>query len=261
MRSANCIRELRHAVETKKRIVFVRETDPQHGGVAMDTHRRDCPEELRHALNHHPIVPWYRVKAYSAVTLRLILRCVLNAEVRIPTEVRRPGLVPAPAGSYDLYVSQRNEGAMEVAGLLVAEAQRAGVELTITSTPSEAHLARRFLLYLNDVTHDDSPALHAELEAALREKRPLLPVHEQRDAHGAVPFGEIMNRTPRDLLKLNIYRCSDAAIPFYKGLFGFEHTLTCVWVCARVFAQRDCHPSLRRRAPAGKPVRLDGPRR
>jgi len=132
--------------------------------------------------------------------------------------------VPAPAGSYDLYVSQRNEGAMEVAGLLVAEAQRAGVELTITSTPSEAHLARRFLLYLNDVTHDDSPALHAELEAALREKRPLLPVHEQRDAHGAVPFGEIMNRTPRDLLKLNIY--SEIAVPLYEG----DHQLASLYV-------------------------------
>ena len=38
------------AIEKKKRMLFVRETDPQHGGVAMEVHRRDCPEELRHVL-------------------------------------------------------------------------------------------------------------------------------------------------------------------------------------------------------------------
>ena len=67
MRSRNCLRELRRAVERKKRIVFVNETDPKRGAVSMATHRRDCPEELRHALDEHPIVPWYRVKAYGQV--------------------------------------------------------------------------------------------------------------------------------------------------------------------------------------------------
>ena len=73
MLSDNCLRELRAAIEKKKRMIFVRETDPQHGGVAMDVHRRDCPEELRHVLDEHSIVPWYRVKAYFLVSLRLIL--------------------------------------------------------------------------------------------------------------------------------------------------------------------------------------------
>ena len=73
MRSRNCLRELRRAVEGKKRIVFVNETDPQHGAVSMATHRRDCPEELRHALDEHPIVPWYRVKEYGQVTSLLCL--------------------------------------------------------------------------------------------------------------------------------------------------------------------------------------------
>ena len=67
MRSRNCLRELRRAVEGKKRLVFVNETDPKRGAVSMATHRRDCPEELRHALDEHPIVPWYRVKAYGQV--------------------------------------------------------------------------------------------------------------------------------------------------------------------------------------------------
>ena len=67
MRSRNCLRELRRAVEAKKRIVLVNETDPQHGAVNMATHRRDCPEELRHIIDEHPIVPYYRVKEYSQV--------------------------------------------------------------------------------------------------------------------------------------------------------------------------------------------------
>ena len=51
MGSTNCIRELRTAVAQKKPIVFVRETDPQHGGVSMEVHRRDCPPELAHAID------------------------------------------------------------------------------------------------------------------------------------------------------------------------------------------------------------------
>ena len=77
MRSPNCLRELRRAVEQKKRLVFVRETDPQHGAVSMDVHRRDCPDDLRSALDAHPVVPWYRIKAYAQVSLRQIgqVRC------------------------------------------------------------------------------------------------------------------------------------------------------------------------------------------
>ena len=67
MRSRNCLRELRRAIEAKKRIVFVNETDPQHGAVSMATHRSDCPEDLRHTLDEHLIVPWYRVKEYGQV--------------------------------------------------------------------------------------------------------------------------------------------------------------------------------------------------
>ena len=57
MCSTNCQRELRRAVEKKKPLIFVMETDQNHGAVSMDTHRRDCPEDLRHALDEHLVVP------------------------------------------------------------------------------------------------------------------------------------------------------------------------------------------------------------
>ena len=85
MRSTNCLRELRSAIEKGKPIVFVLETDPAHGAVSMDVHRRDCPPELRHALDEQRVVPWYRVKAFAHASLSLntsrsILVCGLSSE-------------------------------------------------------------------------------------------------------------------------------------------------------------------------------------
>ena len=68
MHSRNCLRELRTAVEKDKPIVFVLEIDPLHGAVDMATHRRDCPDDLRHALDAHPVVPWFRVRAFAQVS-------------------------------------------------------------------------------------------------------------------------------------------------------------------------------------------------
>ena len=232
MRSANCVRELRTAVAKARPMIFVLETDPQHGGVSMEVHRRDCPSELRHVLDgeQHPIVPWYRARAFLAVSMRLILSRVLGSAVRIPGESppTAPLPSPAPPARFHLYASARNAGASEIVELLTAEAQRArhssaGV-LAVTTDAAEAAEATFFLLYLNGETHDDAPALHAELEAALHEGRQLLLVHEQRDAaRGAVPFSSVIARTPRRLVELGVYR--ELATPLYDGE---EHQAACL---------------------------------
>lgn len=269
MRSRNCLRELRRAVERKKSIVFVNETDPQHGAVSMATHRRDCPEELRHALDEHPIVPWYRVKEYGQVrddapqpmrnhehmgltapcdavqvSLRQIAQVVLEGELRLPGELLHAPLhiAPLPAGAFHLYAPS---SAAEVVALLRAEVSGRASErlseraspLQITSDPDERFAAQKFLLYLNLSTWNDT-GLQAEVEAALDHEMPLLLVHEQRAGHGAVPFGTIIERTPRALLERGIFK--SLAVPLYDG---DEHQR----VCIRVMIGVPVSPPSRRR--------------
>lgn len=209
MRSANCIRELRRAVETNKRIVFVKETDPQHGSISMETHRRDCPEDLRRTLDENLIVPWYRVKAYAYVSLRHIAQAVLNGDLLIPgdllcTSVCLASLAP---GTFHLYAPAP---AAEVAALLRAEVPG----LMITTNPEERHRAQRYLLYLNGATWsaDDLPA---EMEVVLASEIPLLLVHEQRDGRNAISFDTIISHTPPELLSQDIY--ASLAVPLYDG--------------------------------------------
>ena len=225
MRSANCVRELRQAIERKKRIVFVLETDPQHGAVSMGTHRRDCPDDLRHALAAHPIVPWYRIRPYAQVSLRQIAERVLGVPLRLPNDPLRASPT-APdlhrlGCAFHLYHPPNWGG--EVVRLLCREA----ANLAVTTRMEERHQAHRFLLYLNAATPWDD-GLQAAVEAAIAGETPLLMIHEQRDGHGAVPFDQIIAQTPRALLDRKIY---DAlALPLYDGE---EHERVCLYAMVK----------------------------
>ena len=231
MRSANCVREFRRAVETRKRIVFVRETDQRHGAVSLAAHRRDSPADLRAALSTNLIVPWYRVKAYLQVSLRHIAEEVLETKLRIPGDVLTSPLriAPPPAGHYHLYVPTGNHGAAQVAALLNEEARHAGSELTTTSDDTERHLAQYFLLYLSGDTNNELRAMHTDIAETLVHGQPLLLVHEQRDDHNAVPFATIIERTPAGLLSSGIYTAT--AVPLYGGA-EFQR------VCLRIMLHR-----------------------
>jgi hypothetical protein len=90
--STACLTELRAAHAAGKPICFVLELDPRHGAVPLEIHRRDCPEELRHLLTAHPIVPWFRAGPFAQVSLRQILQSVLGfcaGDIFIPGEVLR----------------------------------------------------------------------------------------------------------------------------------------------------------------------------
>ena len=225
MRSANCVRELRQAIERKKRMVFVLETDPQHGAVSMGTHRRDCPDDLRHALAAHPIVPWYRIRPYAQVSLRQIAERVLGVPLRLPNDPLRASPT-APdlhrlGCAFHLYHPPNWGG--EVVRLLCREA----ANLAVTTRMEERHQAHRFLLYLNAATPWDD-GLQAAVEAAIAGETPLLMIHEQRDGHGAVPFDQIIAQTPRALLDRKIY---DAlALPLYDGE---EHERVCLYAMVK----------------------------
>ena len=217
MRSFNCMRELRRAVQTNSPLVFVRETDQRHGAVSMPAHRRDCPTDLCAALDAHPVIPWYRVKDYLHVSLRLIIERVLNTKVRIPGALLDVTLhLASPsAGHFHLYVPSGNHGAAEVAELLHEEANRTRTELSITSDEAHRHLAQLFVLYLSGSNLNDLAQLHREIIAALDCGQQLLLIHEQRDSHDAVPFATIIERTPQTLRLNGIY--DSTAIPLYEG--------------------------------------------
>jgi hypothetical protein len=221
-RSANCVREFRQAVLTRKPIVQVLETDPQHGGVALATHRDACPEDLKAAFDAMPVVPWYRVREFQLVSLRLILRGSLQE--RPDDSIMFPVVLPRPP-SCRLYVSPHNEGASTVADMLAKKAEGA---LTVTSEDPE--LCERFLLLLDGNGMQGNAKLHAEIEAVLRlregQPSPLLLVHEQRaePKGAAVPFDFFFESkdgtpvTPQVLRELGIYK--ELAVPLYDG----EHT-------------------------------------
>ena len=215
MRSANCLREFRRAVEAKKSIVFVCEMDPQHGAISMAAHRLDCPDDLRHVLDNSLVVPWYRVKAYAQVSLRQIAEVILKEDLFLPGELLRCPLRLAPLteGEAHLYAPSGTPDAL--IGLLKSEAPG----LIVTTEQAERGLAQRFLLYLNDATWacPDSQKLQVEVEAALAVAMPLLMVHEQRDGYGSVPFGTIIAQTPRRLVEAYGLYKSALAIPLYDG--------------------------------------------
>ena len=211
MLSTNCLRELRCAMAQQKRLVFVRETDAQHGAVSLATHRRDCPEALRHLLQEHPVVPWYRVKAFAQVSLRQVAQVVLDGMLRIPGELlHTPLKVPLleDAGTFHLYAPT---GTHELLALL----HSAAPALRVTTNPAERHLARHLLLHLHSTTWSTNDTLQADVAAALADDMPMLLVHEQRAGFGDVPFGTIIDRTPPPLRERGVY--SSLAVPLYEG--------------------------------------------
>ena len=153
--SANCCREFRCAVEHSKPMVFIEETDPQHGHVPLDVHKRACPEELRHAFNQALVVPWYRVKAFQNESLRLIIQRVLqrpgsaNGRVDQDSIYIHDPLMPTklvladPSGNgFHVYTSPNNAGAAAVAELLVEEASVASAGLASSWRNSNVTLQR-----------------------------------------------------------------------------------------------------------------------
>ena len=70
--SPPCLNEIRRGRQNGIPIIFLYETDPTHGGVSMEAHRRDCPEDLRALLDSAPIIDWHRVQVPCRVLPRLL---------------------------------------------------------------------------------------------------------------------------------------------------------------------------------------------
>lgn len=245
--SANCLRELRHAVMRRKPIVLVYETDRQHGGCSLETHRRDCPPDLKHLLaagepEHGKIgsaepavalVAWLRVREFRQQSLLQILAAVMRAErptdsLYIPQSVleqpshapplRSAGLPPLQQRRYHVYASPSNAGAAAVAALLRDECQpvAAAEALQVCSDPTQRTQCSAFVLLLDETLFDEAAdVLEDELTDALDESMPIVLMHEQRSLphHHPIDFDRILERTPPRLRRAGLY--SQTATPLH----------------------------------------------
>merc|ERR1719410_2110549 len=58
-----CAQEIRWAVQYKKNIILVRETDERHGGIDMKDFFKQVPQDLMETFQNIIAIPWYRQPA------------------------------------------------------------------------------------------------------------------------------------------------------------------------------------------------------
>mmetsp|Transcript_28041 Transcript_28041/g.94170 ORF Transcript_28041/g.94170 Transcript_28041/m.94170 type:complete len:1051 (+) Transcript_28041:106-3258(+) len=225
MRSRNCLRELRAAVERKRPLILLLETDPSHGGVPLDVHRAECPDELREHVFAAPLVTWHRLRPFQMCSMRLLIAELLRAwkaagadqPIFLPGDLLRSPPPPlATRKEFHVYYSASNAGAAEVAESI---GEASGGRLRSTDDPAQARSTCAFLLYLNSSTFApgaQAEALGCEVREALEGGRPLVLVHERRDGDvGVATFDDIIAATPAALRDAGIYR--PIATPLHGG--------------------------------------------
>ncbi|EOD14192.1 hypothetical protein EMIHUDRAFT_470646 [Emiliania huxleyi CCMP1516] len=253
LRSTNCLREVRAALEMGKPLVLVHEADPDKGGGTLAELRSECPEELQAAIFEAgwPMAVWHRIEAFQHVSLKVIAEALLlktpkyagedELPLCIPGEIRADGLAfPKPV---ILWASTLNAGARELANS-VAAAVAGGISITDAAPsrlsalprssrssrlssllPSLSRRARRegggeathMLLYLNRLTWagDGAEALAEQVRAARRAKLPIVMAHENDAVRNGCIFGHFFEVTPRDLIANGLYH--DLAIGCHAG--------------------------------------------
>jgi hypothetical protein len=120
----------------------------------------------------------------------------------------------------------------------------------VTTSAEERHLAQRMLLHLHAATPWEG-LLASQVATAVEEGTQLLLVHEQREGRGAVPFGDIISKTPPHLS--HIYK-SELALPMYDG---DDFRRVCLRVMLHKFAGAAAPPQ--RRAMHRAPVQVAAP--
>ena len=128
--SRNCKREAVAAVERRKPLVLVHETNLQKGGAPLSNLEAECPHELRAPIfEGRQVIPWRRLGHFQLESIINIAEALLlcspgyaktkaadGVPVYVPKAITEYGwTLPAPVS---LYVSQHNPGAMAIAELL-----------------------------------------------------------------------------------------------------------------------------------------------
>ena len=157
-RSVPCQHELGRAIQNNTPVVFVIETDPNHGGISLEAHQNELramieEEEIKEErseekakllkdilllLDRSKVVEWHRIRTYQDISLKLILQEFLhklaaarsNDIVYLRREVAREPLLLQPPGQglAHLYVSQYNVGAAAFVNLLSGYYRASGLQ-------------------------------------------------------------------------------------------------------------------------------------
>ena len=226
LRSTNCLREIRAALEMTKPLVLVHEADPAKGGGTLAELRSECPEELQAAIFDAgwPMTVWHRIEAFQHVSLKVIAEALLLKTPKyagedalplcIPGELRADGLAfPKPVV---LWASTLNAGARELANAVVVAVSG---EISVTDAPpsrlsslprasgSGGDEATHMLLYLKWSTWagDGAEPLAEQVRAARRARLPIVMAHENDAVRGGCVFGRFFEVTPRDLIADGLY--------------------------------------------------------
>lgn len=132
--SANCMREVDAAVNSRKPLLLVLEEDALHGGQSLAQSLSECPPHLQDSVFGPPTarrtdaIPWMRLPAFQLESLRLIAVQLLAAtpvdrsvlsDVRVRGELRTSNL--AFARPHLLFFDECNLGARD-ATLEISEA-------------------------------------------------------------------------------------------------------------------------------------------
>ena len=137
-RSANALREIRHALKREKPIIYVRETDVRHGGVSYATHRNDCPADLLPHLEAAEVIEWHRFREFREKSVLCILAPIVHAggivegrgsyhrsqddRIFVASDMNSKPIAFAPPSAsqrrFHVYASAHNPGAMDLAEAL-----------------------------------------------------------------------------------------------------------------------------------------------
>ncbi|EOD08208.1 hypothetical protein EMIHUDRAFT_217796 [Emiliania huxleyi CCMP1516] len=127
LRSQNCMRELRSAIEEKKPLLLIQELDEDYGGIPLASLVSDCPDDLRSILFTPErvcgLVPWSRKPDFQSVALTAVCQAILaasgNPKYAVPPRVEIPGsLGTRPlslSGRTTFWCSRHNFGAFALA--------------------------------------------------------------------------------------------------------------------------------------------------
>ena len=76
-----CQKEIRWAIEFKKNIILVGETDPRHGKIEIGELIQKTPEDIQILFKHHVVIPWQRDAEFRKVAMEKIVRECAKEEV------------------------------------------------------------------------------------------------------------------------------------------------------------------------------------
>ncbi|EOD10874.1 hypothetical protein EMIHUDRAFT_215127 [Emiliania huxleyi CCMP1516] len=226
LRSTNCLREIRAALEMGKPLVLVHEADPAKGGGTLAELRSECPEELRAAIFDAgwPMTVWHRIEAFQHISLKVIAEALLLKTPKYAGENELPLCIPGEVRAVDLafpkpvvlWASTLNAGARDLADA-VAAAVAGGISVTdaipsrLSSLPrssdSDGDEATHMLLYLNRSTWagEGAEALAEQVRAAREARLPIVMAHENDVERAGCIFGHFFEVTPRDLIADGLY--------------------------------------------------------